>query len=174
MTTTALLIKAHLYGVAMLVPALVLLPWLVIRLVGAYAFEPGPIVRFGGIALATAGFVLGYACVLVFAMRGGGTACPASPPRYLVVDGPYRYLRNPMDAGTIAMVSGLGLALGSWTYLGYAAVLTLALLLWIRHETTALDSTFGPAYRRYRQTTGRWIPRPQRQEGRSPWPRTSP
>lgn len=171
---TAVLIKSHLYGVAMLASALALLPWLATLAFGPHHFEPGAPLRIAGIILATAGFALGYACVLVFAVRGHGTACPTSPPKYLVVDGPYRYLRNPMDAGTIAMVSGIGLAVGSWTYLGYAVVLILALLLWIRHETTALATTFGPAYRRYRLSTGRWIPRPQRQEGRSPWPRTSP
>ncbi|WP_245746322.1 methyltransferase family protein [Nocardia altamirensis] len=170
----ALMIKVHLYGLAMLVPALVLLPALAVVVFGANSFDRGPLVQIAGIVLATAGFALGYACVLVLAVRGRGTACPTSPPRRLVVDGPYRYTRNPMDTGTIAMVFGIGLALGSLTYLGYAVVLTLALLLWVRYETTALEQTFGAAYRRYRLSTGRWIPRPQRQEGRSSWPRTSP
>ena len=50
----------------------------------------------GGVLIA-AGIALYIACAFWgFALRGRGTPLPLDPPKKLVVEGPYRVVRNPM------------------------------------------------------------------------------
>jgi protein-S-isoprenylcysteine O-methyltransferase Ste14 len=43
-----------------------------------------------------------------------GTAAPSAPPRQLVVEGSYRYIRNPMLIGVIGVLFAEALLLHSW------------------------------------------------------------
>src|SRR3954469_3278577 len=59
------------------------------------------------------GFALFAWCVALFARVGQGTLAPWDPTRRLVAVGPYRYMRNPMISGVLAMIAGQALLLGS-------------------------------------------------------------
>jgi len=78
----------------------------------------------------------------------------------LVTDGPYRIVRHPLYASLIWMIYGASLA-----YLSPLAALENALVFYpmmlyrARLEEAALAGTFGDAYRRYSQQTGRFLPR---------------
>ena len=48
-----------------------------------------------------------------FALQGLGTPAPVFPTRRLVVTGFYRYVRNPIYLGAVAVVVGEGLILGN-------------------------------------------------------------
>src|SRR5436190_19640822 len=50
----------------------------------------------GGVVLGAVGLALFTASVFYFWSRGRGTLAPWDPPRQFVVDGPYRFVRNPM------------------------------------------------------------------------------
>ena len=50
-----------------------------------------------------------------FALRGGGTPAPIDPPKKLVVEGPYRVVRNPMYWAVASVVMGEALAFRSVT-----------------------------------------------------------
>ena len=78
--------------------------------------------RAVGLALWLAGFLLAAWCIRLFARVGRGTLAPWDPTRRLVVVGPYRYVRNPMIGGVLAMLVGEGLVLGSTFLLAWAAL----------------------------------------------------
>src|SRR5262249_17057378 len=58
-------------------------------------------------------------CILEFARSGRGTLSPADPPRTLVVQGLYRYVRNPMYLSVSLIVLGEALLARSRDLLGY-------------------------------------------------------
>ena len=66
-----------------------------------------------GALLFLAGFALFAWCVSLFARVGRGTLAPWDPTQRLVAVGPYRYMRNPMITGVLAMIFGEALFLGS-------------------------------------------------------------
>lgn len=93
-------------------------------------------------------------------VRAGGTPLPFDPPLALVVDGPYGFVRNPMQLGAIAALLGVAALYRSWALLAYAVDLVLlSQLLFLRHEEAELGQRFGPAYARYRAAVRCWLPR---------------
>lgn len=59
-----------------------------------------------GLAAIAIGVVLLGACIWEFARRGRGTLAPVDPPTELVVQGLYRYVRNPMYLSVTVIVLG--------------------------------------------------------------------
>ena len=106
-----------------------------------------------GLAAIGIGVVLLGACIWEFARRGRGTLAPVDPPTNLVVQGLYRYVRNPMYLSVTLIVLGEALLIGSRALLVYWAVWFVAANLFvIGYEEPALRRRFGPAYERYRGT----------------------
>ena len=100
------------------------------------------------------------ACIWEFARRGRGTLSPVDPPRQLVVQGLYRYVRNPMYLSVTTIVFGEVLLTRSVGLLTYWLIwFVLVNLFVIGFEEPMLRRQFGDAYDRYTRTVGRWIPR---------------
>lgn len=77
----------------------------------------------------------------------------------LVDTGPYRRLRHPSYTGALLIFAGLGLTSGNWPAFVFLLVpITIAFLLRIRVEETALEDALGEKYRAYRARTARLIP----------------
>jgi protein-S-isoprenylcysteine O-methyltransferase Ste14 len=113
-----------------------------------------------GLAAIGIGVVLLGACIWEFAQRGRGTLAPVDPPRELVVQGLYRYVRNPMYLSVTVIVLGEALLIESKPLLVYWAVWFVAANLFvIGYEEPTLRRRFGVAYERYTQSVGRWLPR---------------
>jgi len=116
-----------------------------------------------GLAVAGAGALLAASCIAVFVSRGRGTPAPFDAPRVFVASGPYRYVRNPMYVGALAVLLGSGLASDS------PSILLLALLFGllmhgfvVLYEEPALDRRFGASYRDFTAQVNRWWPRAPR------------
>jgi 4-carboxymuconolactone decarboxylase len=89
-----------------------------------------------------------------------GTPVPvASPPR-LVVSGFYRYVRNPIYVGFLAILTGQALLFGSKGLLEYTAVAWCIGAAAVRfYEEPTLARKFGAEYRDYRRAVRAWVPR---------------
>jgi protein-S-isoprenylcysteine O-methyltransferase Ste14 len=113
-----------------------------------------------GLVCLALGVTLFVACVRLFAGEGEGTLAPWDPPRALVVSGPYRWVRNPMISGVIAVLLGEALLLRSLPHLAWAAFFAALNLVYIPLvEEPGLTSRFGDAYRRYCENVPRVVPR---------------
>lgn len=112
-----------------------------------------------GLVCIGAGVVLLGACIWEFARRGRGTLSPLDPPRQLVVQGLYRYVRNPMYLSVTAIVLGEVLLTRSAGLFIYWVIWFAAVNLFvIGVEEPTLRRQFGASYEHYTQSVGRWIP----------------
>jgi len=66
-----------------------------------------------GTGLVASGAALALAAAYALVTRGQGTPFPLDPTRHLVVDGPYRYVRNPQAVAAMLIVGGEVLAVRS-------------------------------------------------------------
>ena len=83
---------------------------------------------------------------------------PSSPSQKLLVEGPYRYSRNPMYTGGAMTMIGISLLLSSlWFLLVPLVTLVLVKYLTILPEEAHLDFRFGNEYRRYKESVRRWF-----------------
>ena len=110
--------------------------------------------------------ILGGVVVLLDAFtrfaRADGTPAPPMPTAQLVIDGPYRYVRNPMYLAVLTIILGQALLFGSWADLLYAGLVLVAVVAFVRgYEEPTLQTEYGDAYRDYRQNVPGWIPRMQ-------------
>lgn len=136
----------------------VYIPMAIARATGARAGGVG-IFWLLGFALLMAGMLIYLICVMEFGIMGRGTPAPIDAPRRLVVTGLYRYVRNPMYIGVLAVVLGWTFLARSLELLGYAALLALVFHLFIRfYEEPALRRKFGSEYDEYCAAVSRWVP----------------
>jgi protein-S-isoprenylcysteine O-methyltransferase Ste14 len=114
----------------------------------------------GGL-LVVAGLALYLTCAFWgFALRGKGTPAPFDPPTKLVVEGPYRVVRNPMYWSVACVILGEALAFRSLALAEMAcAFFAFAALFVMIFEEPILRREFGAEYEAYCRRVPRWIPR---------------
>lgn len=113
-----------------------------------------------GLLLFACGGLLGLWAGHTMTHRGDGTPLPSAGARRLVVDGPYRFVRNPMALGGILQGFAVGTAIGSPLVMTYAVIGGVwwdVLARWKEEEFLA--GRFGEAYLQYRSKVRCWIPR---------------
>jgi len=77
----------------------------------------------------------------------------------LVVTGPFRWVRNPIAAGTVATVAGLALVVPNVLAAAMLVLSVASLQVQVRCvEEPYLERVHGPAYLRYAARTGRFLP----------------
>ena len=74
------------------------------------------------LAAAAAGLCISVWTVLLFLKAGRGTPAPWNPPNRLVVQGPYRYVRNPMITSVLLIMISESLFFRSWPLAGWTIV----------------------------------------------------
>jgi protein-S-isoprenylcysteine O-methyltransferase Ste14 len=100
--------------------------------------------------------VVGGAVVL---LCGGMLSTPGIIPTKFVVLGPFRYVRNPMSLGVVAIMFGLALFCRSISILVFSVILFLVLHgIVVFLEEPRLEKRFGDSYRQYKQSVNRWLP----------------
>jgi protein-S-isoprenylcysteine O-methyltransferase Ste14 len=81
----------------------------------------------------------------------------------LVASGPFRWVRNPLYIGNVALWVGLVLvAQLPWLAVPVALLLALEYHAIVRWEEQLLESRLGEPYRSYVAAVPRWLPRPPR------------
>ena len=154
------LIRALTYATLFIGLVLISLPSRVLSLSGiSPPAATGPW-QIAGMIFGVAGAALALACIFTFAFVGKGTPAPFDPPRRLVIQGPYRGVRNPMYIGAALALSGAALYNRSSALLAYVgAFLLVTHLFVVMYEEPTLRRTFGKDYEVYCQQAGRWWPR---------------
>ena len=116
-------------------------------------FICGLIVLLGGMLLS--GWSMG-----LFYKIGKGTLAPWAAPKHLVVQGPYKFVRNPMIIGVILILLAEALLLNT-RYIFYWAVVFFILnnIYFHYFEEKQLKKTFGKEYLDYKKQVPMWLPK---------------
>jgi protein-S-isoprenylcysteine O-methyltransferase Ste14 len=113
-----------------------------------------------GTLLAVSGMGLCWKTVSLFTKVGEGTPAPFNPPKKLVIEGPYIYLRNPMMLGVWLILFGESLIFGSILLVAwFLAICGLCLILIPVWEEPSLEKRFGKPYLEYKRKVPRWSPK---------------
>ena len=120
-------------------------------------FLPGPLPLVLGLPVTAAGIIVfGWA---VWTMTRAGTSPdPDQPTKKIVVEGPFRFTRNPIYVSFTMIYLGIAMSVNAlWSVL----FLPVALLI-VRHGVIAreeryLERKFGPEYLQYKARVRRWI-----------------
>ena len=119
----------------------------------------GPTFAFA-LALFAAGGAIYARCVWDFATFGRGTPAPIDAPKKLVIRGLYRYTRNPMYVGVLAVILGWAVLFQAATLVIYALFLGICFHLFVVfYEERHLRREFGSEYDDYCTQVSRWMPR---------------
>ena len=97
--------------------------------------------RVLGAMLLVAGLIVLVRALVRFVVEGLGTPAPIAAPERLVIDGPYRCVRNPMYVAILAAIVGQALLLGQLGLLPYPA----AFGWWLRPAAADTRNRRSPA-----------------------------
>ena len=136
-----------------------LIPWLLVQ--GAQeTLPPMPSVWMVGLIPLALGVGLYLWCAGAFTFIGKGTPAPIDAPKVLVVQGLYRWVRNPMYVAVLLVILGQAILFRSWLLVGYALVFWLVVHTFVVFvEEPSLRSQFPGRYDDYLRRVPRWIPR---------------
>jgi protein-S-isoprenylcysteine O-methyltransferase Ste14 len=83
---------------------------------------------------------------------------PNRDAKTLVIQGPYRFSRNPMYTGIIiACIGGCAVVTSLWPLATLPFAIATLYLHVIRREERYLTEAFGDDYREYQRHVGRWL-----------------
>lgn len=105
--------------------------------------------------------ILGFTLIMaVFLFRSGHIVVSQEQrPNRVVITGAFRYVRHPLYLSSILVYLGLTVSTASLFSFIFLVV------IWIFHnylssyEEKLLEVKFGDEYKRYKQKTGKWVPR---------------
>ena len=116
-----------------------------------------PALRWAGIALIVAGLAVALAGARQFRRRGTPVK-PFSQATTLVVDGPYRFTRNPMYLGLATILGGVALALEALApFLVIPVFVAIITRLFVLPEEAMMKERFGDAYADFQRRVRRWL-----------------
>ena len=116
--------------------------------------------NFAGLIVVAIGLAM-YVWCLVFHFKSYHEAVRISfEPPHLVVNGPYRYSRNPMYVAGLFAWTGWTIFYGSpAVFIGLALLWSLFTFRVIPYEERQLEALFGDEYLKYKKSVRRWIGR---------------
>lgn len=138
-----------------------LIPWLI---AGWSAPDTSP--YFTGLLVGVGGLIIGGGLLLLidsfsrFVREGHGTPMPWMPTDKVIARGGYRFVRNPMYVGIIAIILGQAILFASGWLVAYAAAVWVVFhFLVTLVEEPGLRRSFGSVYADYVSAVPRWFPR---------------
>src|SRR5947209_19500209 len=147
---------------SILVPGTVafVIPWLLLQQSWGLAFLFPSVWLFGFLPLLV-GVGLYLWCAGAFTFIGKGTPAPIDAPKFLVKEGPYQWVRNPMYIAVLSVIIGEAILFRSFLLAGYALLVAVVVHMFVVFvEEPSLRSQFGESYETYLRTVPRWLPRP--------------
>ena len=116
--------------------------------------------RFFGLIPILIGVMLYVWCAWYFTFIGKGTPAPFDPPKELVINGAYQYVRNPIYVFVALTLTGEAILFETTILVVYATLAVIVFSLWVvLYEEPSLKRRFGESYERYCERVSRWFPR---------------
>src|SRR3989475_8925085 len=117
---------------SILVPGTVagVVPWLLLQGSGGPVLQLPSIWMVGFLPLLL-GVGLYFWCAGAFTFIGKGTPAPIDAPKFLVREGPYQWVRNPMYLAVLSTILGEAILFHSLLLLGYALVVGVVVHLFV-------------------------------------------
>jgi protein-S-isoprenylcysteine O-methyltransferase Ste14 len=113
-----------------------------------------------GLMIIAIGLYIMIMTISTFIRIGKGTLAPWSPTRNLVIDGMYRYVRNPMILGVLIVLIGESISVMSPNIFIWSLIFFIINNIWfLLYEEPDLQKKFGKEYEEYKMNVSRWIPR---------------
>jgi protein-S-isoprenylcysteine O-methyltransferase Ste14 len=111
-----------------------------------------------GIVLAVLGFGLSFSAAMLFRRKGTEINPTSEANKLLVIEGPFRFTRNPMYVGLVIFTLGLAFCAGSLPMFA-VPLLVFATANWahIPFEEVKMRRQFGAAFDDYTRGVRRWI-----------------
>ena len=117
---------------------------------------PAPWNYLGALLIMTGGLLGGISANLF--TKYGTTIKPFEESSYLMVEGPYRFTRNPIYVGGVVILLGIAVLLSSVTpFLVIPVFVWLIRTRFIAVEERMLEERFGEEYLKYKAWVRRWI-----------------
>lgn len=138
----------------------ILLPYFFIQLNGYFLLPVYShyLLKVLGMIFLFIGISLFIYCSRLFLIFGKGTPVPVEPPKKLVVNGLYKYTRNPIYLGYFMIFLGEFLFFGQFLLLIYFFLAIIGINIYvIFHEEPILKKRFGKSYEEYLKKIPRWI-----------------
>ena len=136
-----------------------IVPWLLLQPSGE-AVMPSLSIWLIGLLPFFAGVILYFWCAGAFTFIGKGTPAPIDAPIFLVREGPYQWVRNPMYIAVLSTILGEAILFHSLLLVGYTLLVgTLMHLFVVFYEEPSLVRQFGESYETYLRRVSRWLPR---------------
>lgn len=132
--------------------------------IAARGFDPFPMhlgnFRFLGWIPMIIGAVIVLWCYGLFIFIGKGTPWQFNPPKKLVVAGPYRFVRNPIEDGVLLIVAGEVLLFESSGVILYLISIFIVMnARMVFFEESTLRRRFGQPYEEYCRSVHRYLPK---------------
>lgn len=129
------------------------------RRIGIVGFSPSPVL---GWIIFACGSAAGLLSGFSMAKYGNGTPLPTDSAPFLVIRGPYKYIRNPMVVAGLSQGLAVAFLLGSWLMIPYVLLGGVFWQFCVRPaEELDLRARFGDEYDDYRSRVRCWNPIPR-------------
>jgi protein-S-isoprenylcysteine O-methyltransferase Ste14 len=144
-------------------PPLVFLGAIVLGVIVQRTAVPLSLLFARGLRVATGVLILACGVSLVVSARilftrTGQSPIPWKPTPELILQGPYRFTRNPMYVGVTLFVVGLGLTVNNiWISLFAAPALLVVHFIAVLPEERFLAEKFGESYRTFHAQVRRYV-----------------
>ena len=142
----------------------VLYPWVILTIERwvehryLLAVPPLPALGYVGEAIIGLGTLLCLVTMVQFVVDGAGTPEGYAGPVLLIRRGAFKWTRNPLYLGMMAILAGEALYYESLSLLIYALYWHREFVRRVRSEEMRMLDRYGEAYLRYSETTPRWLP----------------
>lgn len=113
-----------------------------------------------GIILFIFGLFLAIWTMILFNIIGKGTLAPWAATKHLVVEGPFKIVRNPMITGILSILTAEALILNSINLLYWMIIFFIINCIYFKlFEEKQLERNFGQEYLEYKKKVPMWIPK---------------
>ncbi len=125
-----------------------------------FKYNIPPIIQISiGIVILFIGLFLLIWTILLFDKIGKGTLAPWAATKHLVVQGPFKYTRNPMITGVLSILTAEAILLNSIHILFWMILFFFINCIYFKlFEEKQLEKKFGDEYIKYKKNTPAWIP----------------